>query len=141
MHLDEIDAQALQVHFDSIAGELSYKTRKNHFSLMSAVFTYYKLEIPQINLGRKEKVDVRVPTREECKKILKILVGSSVELPALLALTCSLTQSEIGALTPAHVEGNRLHVRGALVLDENNNFVKTKYNKNEVRTRDVIMPD
>ena len=139
--VDEIDKQTLQRHFDAAVKKYAHKSRVNQYGLISSVLAFSGHPAPAVNLGRSVKSEILVPTKSDCEKLMQLLIGSPIELQALLALTCSLTQSEIGALTPNHVKGNRLFVRGARIPDEHNNYVISEYNKNATRSRSVIMPD
>lgn len=75
---------------------------------------------------------------EEIKLFCTAIAGQTCEIGALLALS-SLRRSEILALTWDNIDlvHRVIHVRGALVYDENNKLVTKKQNKNKTSRRDV----
>jgi integrase len=81
-----------------------------------------------------------VPTKAEAEAIMKVLVGTDIECQALLALTCSLRQSEIAALKKSSIKGSDVTIRGARVLDEDNKLVYKETNKSAAGRRTVTMP-
>jgi integrase len=94
----------------------------------------YTVKLPQV-----------VPTKEaqylepaQIKKFLAAVHGSSVELPALLALH-SLRRSELLAVTWEDIDLTRkvIHVRGAVVYGEDGKLVEKAANKNKTSRRTV----
>lgn len=75
---------------------------------------------------------------DQIKVFLEAAQGTKYEIAALLALH-SLRCSEILALTWDNIdlENSIIHVRGAVVQDENNSYVHKKENKNSTSRRDV----
>lgn len=75
---------------------------------------------------------------EEIKTFCTAIAGQPCEIGALLALS-SLRRSEILALTWDNIDlvHRVIHVRGAVVYDENNKLVSKKQNKNKTSRRDV----
>ncbi len=103
---------------------------------------YYGVTPPKVTLKTKEKHTIPVPTKKEFEKIMSIIHEEpDIECQVLLALTCSLRQSEIAALRPSSVDGNVIHVSGARVPDQNNKLVFKTSNKNLSSTRDIEMPE
>lgn len=69
---------------------------------------------------------------------VKAIKGSEIEIPALLGLS-SLRKSEILALDWKHIDlaNGVIRVEGAAVLDEHNNLVYKKTNKNKKSRRKI----
>ena len=85
---------------------------------------------------------IPVPTKRDAEQIVKLLQQApEIECQVLLALTCSLRQSEIAAITPFDVNGRVIRVHGARIPNENNKLVYKETNKSKAGTRTVIMPD
>lgn len=117
----------------------SPKSVKNAWVIVNAVIKEetgesYTVKLPQI-----------VPTKEaqylepaQIKKFLTAVHGSSVELPALLALH-SLRRSELLAVTWEDIDLKRkvIHVRGAVVYGEDGKLVEKAANKNRTSRRTV----
>ncbi len=130
-----------QRQFNENALHYSAKSLYNQYGLLSTVMKYYEIEPPKITLKPKEKRTIPVPTKKEIEKIMSIIrEAPNIECQVLLALTCSLRQSEIAALRPSSVEGNIIHVSGARVVDQNNEMVYKSSNKSIAGTRDIEMP-
>lgn len=131
----------LQKFIDSNSKKYKWKSLKNQLGLISNVLNMHALSMPKnINIGAEKTSAIPVPSRSELIRILQLVKGDPIEAQVLLAVTCSLTQSEIAALTPSHIEKSIVHVRGARVPDENNAWVIKPTNKTSKRRRDIEMP-
>ncbi len=134
--------EMLQKHFNKNAKKYSAKSLKNQFGLISAILNYNNIPVPSITLKPPENKNISVPTKQESEKIMKALRNHpDIECQVLLALTCSLRQSEIAAICPKNIEGNIIHIRGARVPDEHNVLVFKSTNKTYAGNRDVVMPE
>nr|DAS10954.1 MAG TPA: Integrase [Caudoviricetes sp.] len=132
----------IQRQMNENAKSYSAKSQHNQASFISAVMKANRLPVDPPTLKAKEDKTIPVPTKAEIERIMELLhTAPEIECQALLALTCSLRQSEIAALTPAHIEGNMLHVRGARVKNEKNELVYKQTNKTLKSARDILMPD
>lgn len=120
----------------SLSSNCSPKTVKNTWSLICAALRYAKVDIPDVNLPQLIPAVRPWLDYKQIEIFLKAVKGKRVELPALLALH-SLRQSEISALTKDSLYDNYIHVRGSVVPDENNVFIKKPTNKNSASMRDV----
>ena len=73
---------------------------------------------------------------EQIRTFLDAVKGRKCELACLLALH-SLRMSEILALTPDSLQGDVIHVRGAVVIDQDGNYVFKEANKTAASRRDI----
>ena len=119
----------------------SAKSLKNQFGFITAVIGYIGFGVPSIRLPQRKKNEIPVPTKKEITKIIELLKNDpEIECQCLLALTCSLRQSEIAALTPNDVDGNTIKIHGARVPDETGKLVYKPTNKSSAGTRETSMP-
>ena len=117
---------------------VSAKTLQNAWRFIASVIyeetgSRYSTRLPQVVSDPREFLDP-----EQIPFFLEAVSGTKYELPALLAL-CSLRRSELLALTWQDVDltAGVIHVRGAMVPDENNVMVYKKENKNRTSRRSV----
>lgn len=121
----------------------SAKTLKNAYLFVCSVLRENdvspgKVQLPQVIAAPREFLD-----HEQITKFLKAVEGKECEMAALLALH-SLRRSELLALEKRSVDlkKNTIAVKGAVVPDENNHYVKKATNKNasSVRTVPIMIP-
>lgn len=138
--LSETDIVQRQINEN--AQKYSVKSLKNQVGLISAVLKVNKLTMDSVTLPVDEKKEIPVPTKTEIEKIMKIIGQEpEIECQVLLALTCSLRQSEIAALTPSKIDGSTVRVAGSMVPDSNHHLVYKSANKTKNSMRSVRMPD
>lgn len=136
------DTDLVQRQINNNAASYSVKSLKNQFGLISAVLRANKLIIDKPTFPVSKKNEIPVPDMQEIEKILKVIQQNpKIECQVLLALTCSLRQSEIAALTPSRISGDIVTVRGARVPDENNKLVYKDTNKTKSSARSIKMPE
>ncbi len=118
------------------------KTVTNYWRFLKQVLTWatgkqYSASLPQVVPAEREFLDY-----EQIDIFLKAVKGDRIEIAALLALS-SLRRSEIAALRweDVDLELGVIHVRGAMVPDENNNFIRKDTTKNASSRRDVPIID
>lgn len=139
--------KCIQITDTMIAQSISMETRQykaktviNYWRFIKQILTWatgrqYSASLPQLIPARREFLDY-----EEIRLYLEAAKGDSMEIASLLAL-CSLRRSEISALDWKDVDFdlNVIHVRRAMVMDENNKFVVKDTTKNLSSRRDVPM--
>lgn len=115
---------------DETALGLSPKTISNGWAAVSAALHAAKLPVPDINLPAPIKASRPFFDDEEITRFVQAVHGTTVEIPALLALH-SLRRSELCALTWDDIDLEKLeiNVSGALVPDKDNNMVLRDQNK------------
>lgn len=134
------DVNTVQKIINEKAVRYSAKTLKNQFGFISVVLKYYHMNVPNVTLKPKEKHPIAVPTKTEAERIIKIIKNyPDIECQILLALTCGLRQSEIAAITPAHIKGQKLVISSARVFNEKNQLVLKNTPKSAAGYRTVIM--
>ena len=139
---DISSGELLQKHMNKNAKKYSAKSMKNQFGLISAVLNYNNISVPDVTLKPTENKSIPVPTKQEAESIMQALrKHPDIECQVLLALTCSLRQSEIAAIRPSNIDGNVIHIRGARIPDEYNSLVFKSTNKTYAGNRDVVMPE
>lgn len=116
----------------------SSKTLKNAWGLVSSVIKAETGRKVKIALGQVVSEPRKFLEPDQIVPFLDAIRGSKYEIPALLAL-CSLRVSELSALTWEQIDlkSNLIHVRGAVVPDENHHYVMKRENKNGTSRRDV----
>ncbi|HEX3016393.1 MAG TPA: site-specific integrase [Caproicibacter sp.] len=133
---------SFQKQMNENAKKYAAKSLKNQLGFITAVMGYFNYHIDRITIKPREKKKILVPTKSDSVKIIMLLrTAPEIECQALLALSCSLRQSEIAALTPADISGNSVHVHGALVPNEKGELVYKPTNKSSAGTRTDTMPD
>jgi integrase len=119
----------------------SSKSVHNQNGFVSAVLKHFRIHTDAVSLPPKQYVGIPVPTETEAKAICAYLRECPrIECQALLALTCSLRQSEIAALTAADVHGNDVFIHGARIPNKDNHLVYNPFGKSDAATRHVQMP-
>ncbi len=132
---------AIQRQINENAVNYSSKSIRNQIGLISAVLKHIGMECPAVAAPPKKPTQIDVPSMNDIKKIIKALEGTEIECQILLALTCSLRQSEILALTADDVKIPYVHIHGARVPNEFNELTYKPTAKSEAGTRSVLMTD
>lgn len=136
------DGFLIQRQMNENAKRYSAKSLRNQLGFITAVMGFFKYHISDIAIKPKENHSILVPTKNDAEKIMQLLKEApDIECQALLAITCSLRQSEIAAITPADIKGELLSVHGARIPDEHNKLVYKETNKSDAGWRSVLMPE
>ena len=117
------------------------KTLKNAWALVAAAVQFNSGEKPAVTLPQVVSDEHPYLEAEQIPAFLDVIRGKPCELAALLGLH-GLRRSEMFALTWADVDLSPsslgfLHVRGALVHDEDGKLIRKKENKNRSSRRTV----
>lgn len=120
------------------AREVSAKTVKNAWGLISAALTYHKAEVPVVALPMVPVNDLPWLDYEQIPVFCEAIKGKPFELAALLALH-SLRRSEIYGLklSDFDLKKNIIKVRGSAVYDSENRMVFKDTAKSAKAVRDV----
>jgi integrase len=135
MQLD-VSAVDWQAAVSAEALQVSPKTVANSWRLITGPMRHAHLPIPEVNLPRQVKKERPWLDYEQIQIFLKAIEGRKCELACLLALH-SLRMSEILALQQGSVSDGKIHVRGAVVIDQNGAYVRKDTNKTAASRRDV----
>lgn len=125
MRLKKINAEIIQEQFNEFARDYSPKTCRNAHGLISAVLKIHRPDL-QLNttLPQKKKSDIYVPDEKEVKRILKLVKGTVLEIPFVLATQCGLRASEISGLMLEHVYKDYIEIKQARVDGRNGSVIK-----------------
>lgn len=127
-----------QAVYNSEIGRLSPKTLNNSFGFIQSVAKHYGVQMP--NIDKKTAVRKERPFLDysEILKFCDAIQGKEWEQDALFALH-SLRVSEILGLRWEDVDLGKgiIHVRGAVVRDENNQRIRKETTKTAASRRDI----
>lgn len=114
------------------------KTIHNAWGFIASVLAENNIPVPKVRLPAKISRERAFLQPDQILTFVKAINGQECELAALLGLH-SLRRSEILDVTYGDVDlkNKIIHVRGAAVVDEDNNVIHKKTNKNASSTRDV----
>lgn len=132
-NITQIDVQK---EINRLAKDKSPKTVRNRHGLISVVLKTFRPDfVLRTTLPQKIDKEMRIPTDDEVKALLKRAEGGPYEIFFKLAACCGLRRSEIYAIKGTDVKGNVLTINKALVLDEDgNNVIKTTKTTSSTRT-------
>ncbi len=138
--ISTLTQQKCQKAVDAESRIIGAKTLKNSWSFVASVIAESTGERPNVRIKPIVKKERPFLQPDQIPTFLNAIKGSSVEIPALLALS-SLRRSEILDLQWKDIDLSKkiIHVRGAAVYDENRNLVHKAENKNRASRRDVPM--
>lgn len=116
---------------------------KSVFNFYGFIRSVLKYEMPSlalsVTLPAKKKVEPHIPTDAEVKAVVEALRGTRYEIAVALA-AFGLRRSEICALTPEDLHGNRLTINKALVQDDRKQWIVKHTTKTAASTRTVTIP-
>lgn len=142
MHLSSITSEHIQREISAMVREgKSPKYVANAEGLLSSVL---KQTMPEkqfnLHLPPKRKPNLRQPDDKEIGAIMAAFRGSAVELPVLMALWMGMRLSEILGARYEDIDGGKLHICRAVVLDENNQPAEKDSAKTYAGDRWVSVP-
>ena len=142
IRIRKIDNTTIQIWISSFSERrLSPKSVRNIYTLLSSTLLMFRPDFaPRITLPQRIKPDLYCPSDEDIKKLLEIISGTELEIAVLLAAFGPLRRGEICALTVDDIDGNVIHVRKSMVMDENKQWV-IKQPKTPESKRDIVFPD
>ena len=142
MQLSSITSEHIQREISAMVREgKSPKYVANAEGLLSSVL---KQAVPEkqfnLHLPTKRKPNLRQPDDKEVGAIMAAFRGSAVELPVLMALWMGMRLSEILGARHEDIDGGKLHICRAVVLDENNQPAEKDSAKTYAGDRWVSVP-
>lgn len=143
MPLSSITSTLIQREISAMArAKKTPKYIANAAGLLSSVLKQFNPGVRyDVHLPPKQKPNLRQPDDAEIAAILKAFRGSPIELPVLMALWMGMRMSEILGARHEDIEGSRLHIRRALVLDADGKRVVKDGAKTYAGDRWVSVPD
>ena len=138
----KLDSRTLQAMIDAEAKICGPKTVKNAWGLVKAAIETETGERITVRLPQVPPSDRPFLDPEQIKIFIAAVHGTSIEIPALLALS-SLRASEIAGLKWSDVDLKKrlIRVSGAAVRDSEYKLVEKKTNKNRSSARTVPIID
>lgn len=116
--ISEITKEQVQTAVSEMSANHSPKTVRNAFGLLHAVVKAYysKLDLSDIRLPARQKVDVYIPTEQDVQKLLDVC-DEYIRVPVLLASQGSLRRGEICALTSDDFTDFGVNINKSVVED------------------------
>lgn len=143
--LRDLTEKVLQQWVNANAATYSAKSLKNQFGLVSSALKQEKiyLDYNKILLPKVESKEPVIPDEKQIGQILRIVDGTSVEIPVTIAVTLGLRQSEIAGLKWSDYDGELLNIHSAKVPDKNNKLVyknstKSKASKRKLEVEGIL---
>lgn len=138
LQLDELTPEVCQQTIKTELRSSSAKTIRNAWSFVATVMRYYGLQPPKVSTPQVVPHDTPFLDAEEIQIFRRAVKENPYKIPIYLALH-SLRRSEIMALRWEQVDlkHRRIRVVGAAVMDQHEQLVQKKENKNRASTRYV----
>lgn len=144
--LDDLSQEQVQNAVNEDARDHSPKTVRNaHGLLSSALKEYYPDFNLRTKLPQRVKYEIVVPEDEGIAKLMAAARGKRIEVAIILSACVGLRRSEISALRLEDIDEAQkiIHVRRAMVLDDNKNWVvkgtKTYKSKRDIHVDQLII--
>ena len=129
--------QMIQQHINKLALSLRPKTVRNAHGLLASVLAVYVPELRlHTTLPKVQKSFKQLPPAED---VLRAIIDSSVELPCLLAMWCSLRMSEVRGLRRSDIKDGIVTIHSTKVRVNNEDVVKES-TKTIDSTRRIALP-
>lgn len=117
--LSALTQEKVQRSINKMAKDHSPKSVRNAHGLLSAALAeYWPDMVLRTTLPQKRRHEVSIPDVDDIRTIITTFEGSKMEVPILLAIWLGLRESEIRGLTWDCIQGDTLHVKGAIVDSE-----------------------
>ena len=143
--IKELTEKHLQQWVNLNSENYAPKSIKSQFGLVTAALRQEKinLDYTSILLPRIEDKDPVIPNEQQMGEILRIVEGTSVELPVTIAVTLGMRQSEIAGLKWSDYDGALLDIHGAKVPNKENKYiykdsVKSKASKRKIEVEGIL---
>ena len=124
MDIGDITEKDVQEQVDLMAITYSSKTIRNQYGLLSSVLKMFRKDFHMnVSLPRKQSPHRYIPSSAEVNELYE-KADESLKVPIILASQASLRCSEICAVTPDSIIPKGVNVTAAVVLDENNTYIR-----------------
>ncbi|MCI5874794.1 MAG: tyrosine-type recombinase/integrase [Clostridiales bacterium] len=139
---DAVNAECKRTTGKKNPKPISSKTVINEYGLLSSVLNMYAPDIDRsVKLPQKEHNKHEISTPDVIYDIVK---GTDIELPVMLAMWLSFTESEILGLTKSKSissDGRYITIKEVLVKDADGNTVVKNKGKQPARDRTLRIPE
>lgn len=141
INIQDLKQEDIQRAINLEAVNHSPKTVRNIHGLITAVLRSYRPDMP-VNtvLPAKVRPSLHVPTDDEIRQLLKVVEGTEMELPILLAAFGPMRRGEICALRRENISGNVAHVCENMIQDTDGKWI-IKNPKSYAGDRYIDYPD
>lgn len=136
-YVSEITSTTIQSYINQLALSKTASTVRSAHQLLTAVLDIYAPDLRIKTTLPKSKPKEKV--LPDAKDVLKVIMGTNIELPCLIAMWCTLRASEVCALKKSDIKGRTILVHDTLVTIGNDNILQHK-TKTEKSTRYVRLP-
>ncbi|WP_458457446.1 tyrosine-type recombinase/integrase [Pseudobutyrivibrio sp.] len=139
--IDDIQNNEVQREINNFGKNVSPKTVKNRYALVSSVFAEFRPDYKlDVNLPMQVTKKPYSPKSDEVRMLLDEAEGTKFKTALLLAC-CSMRRGEICALTmdDVDIQNKIIHVNKDIVISETNEWV-IKVPKTEASIRDINVP-
>ena len=124
MDIGDITEAMVQQDVDIMSINCSPKTIRNQYGLLVSVLKMFRRDFHMdISLPKKQTPRRYIPSSKEVK-LLYDSADESLKVPIILASQASLRCSEICAVTPDSITSKGVNVTSAIILDENNLYIR-----------------
>lgn len=136
--IDDIDQIAINKQINELSLRLSPKTIRNIHGFISAVLGTFRPQMKiYTTLPQKRKNDVYIPSDNDIKRLREYFEGTDFYIPFILGCY-GLRRGEICALLPSDFEGDVVHIRRAIAIDDERRIIE-KSTKTTESERDIIV--
>ena len=139
--VSDLTSEDLQFFIDSLAVDLSPKTVKNIYGLVTAALKSYSDKVYRVTLPARSPSDFSIPTD---KDIMLLMEKATPRLKICIALSAlgTLRRGEICGLTYKDVlyDFSAVYVHSDMVMDESKNWIHKDMPKNSSSIRRVTLP-
>lgn len=143
LKLYQLTSISIQKSINNYSSDLSAKSLKNYYGLLLATLKLFYPELTvSLTFPQKQKQQKRQFSKDYLKKLLKAIEGSSIEIPALLAMTLSCRASEVAGLKWSDIdfEKRTIHIQRAKINTDEGYIIQEK-TKNITSNRIIAIPD
>lgn len=133
----KLTSEQVQIAMNDLAADKSAKTVKNAYGLLTAALNVYAPDLRlRVTLPKVQKKIKQLP---DALDILRVVVGTDIELPCLLAMWCSLRMSEIRGAKKSDIRDGVLTIHDTVVTVAGEHIEKHS-TKTIESTRRIALP-
>ena len=122
--LSELEPDAVQKHFNILSQKKAPKTVNNAHGLLASVINVYAPDIHlNTTLPKKQKKIKNFPSIED---VIRIIRGTEIELPCLLAIWQGLRMSEVRGIKKSDIKNGILTINRVIVTVNRRHIEKTE---------------
>ncbi len=138
IQLRRLTREAVQAEINSESAKLSAKSISNAYGLLSSALAVYAPDLNfKITLPKKKK---EIRTMPEPEEIIRIVKGTEIELPCLLAIWLGMRMSEIRGLRKSDIKNGCIVIQNSIVTVDGQQIEKEQ-TKTYDSTRIADLPE